>query len=174
MNSMNPSSIILETKRLILRYQQTSDIEFLIDLWSDPEVTRYMGGPRDRDWLCTVLKETAQDPYSEKYDLWPVIEKKTGKIVGDCGLLEKEVEGRTEIELIYVLASEAWDRGYATEMGNALRAYAFEELDLDRLIALIDPENIASERVAVKIGMWLEKEVIRPGGLVRKVYTITR
>jgi RimJ/RimL family protein N-acetyltransferase len=168
------SPIILETERLILRYQHREDISFLVDLWTDPEVTRHMGGPRDRDWLQTVFEETAQDPSAERYDLWPVIEKKTGAGVGHCGLLEKEVEGRTEIELTYILASTAWGKGYATEIGRALREYAFEELGLDRLIALIEPENIASERIAVKVGMQFENEIVRPGGLVRKVYVIER
>jgi len=174
MDNVESSLIILETKRLILRYQQASDVVFLVDLWADPEVTRYMGGPRDRDWLRSGFEETAQDPYDERYDLWPVIEKETGQVVGHCGLLDKEVEGRTEIELIYVLASSSWGKGYATEMGQALKRYAFEEMGIGRLIALIEPENTASERVAVKIGMRVEKEVIRPGGEVRKVYAVER
>ena len=45
---MTESQIILETERLILRYQQASDVPALVDLWTDPAVTRYMGGPRDR------------------------------------------------------------------------------------------------------------------------------
>ena len=168
------SPIILETGRLILRYQQASDVDFLVDLWSDPAVTSYMGGPRDRDWLRSVFEETARDPYAERYDLWPVVAKRTGKAVGHCGLLEKEVEGRREIELTYILASSVWGKGYATEVGQALKRYAFEELGIGRLIALIEPQNVASERVAVKIGMRLEQEVIRPGGELRKLYAVSR
>lgn len=172
MSSVENSFIILETERLILRRQQATDIAPLVDLWADPEVTRYMGGPRDRDWLQSVFEETAQDPYAERYDLWPVIEKETDQVVGHCGLLDKEVEGRTEIELNYVLVPSAWGKGYATEVGLALKRYAFESMRIDRLIALIEPENAASERVAVKIGLRFEKEVVRPGGALRKVYAI--
>jgi ribosomal-protein-alanine N-acetyltransferase len=82
------------------------------------------------------------------------------------------VEGRQEIELIYVLASSASGKGYATEIARSLVRYAFEELGIGRLIALIEPENAASERVAVKTGMRFEKEVIRSGGIKRKVYAI--
>jgi ribosomal-protein-alanine N-acetyltransferase len=168
------SPIILETERLTLRYQQPSDVAPLVGLWADPDVTRYMGGPRDREWLQSALEETARDPYAERYDLWPLIEKKTGQVIGHCGLLDKEVEGRQEIELTYVLASSAWGKGYATEIGRALKTHAFEEMALDRLIALIEPENTASERVAEKVGMRLEKEVVRPGGELRKVYVVER
>jgi RimJ/RimL family protein N-acetyltransferase len=119
-----------------------------------------------------VFEETAQDPYAEQYDLWPVLEKETGQVVGNCGLLEKEVEGRAEIELNYILALSAWGKGFATEIGQALKHYAFERMGIERLIALIEPENEASERVAMKIGMRFDKEVVRPGGAIRKLYVI--
>ena len=159
---MENSSTILETKRLLLRRQQSSDIEFLTDLWANPQVTRYMGGPRDRNWLQSVFEETAQNPYAEQYDLWPVVEKATGQVVGHCGLLDKGVEGKIEIELNYILAPVAWGKGYATEIGQAIKQLAFEKMGVERLIALIDPENEPSERVALRLGMRLEKEVVRP------------
>lgn len=171
---MERSLVIVETKRLVLRYQTPSDVASLVALWSDPEVTRHLGGPRDRAWLQSVFEETAQDPHAEVYDLWPVIEKETGEVVGHSGLLEKEVEGVPEIELTYVFAPRAWGKGYATEIGQALKRYAFEERGIERLIALIEPGNPASERVAVKIGMRFEREVVRPGGAVRKIYAVSR
>ena len=172
MSMVERSPIILETERLLLRRQQVSDITPLVDLWTDPEVTRYMGSPRDRDWIQSEFEETAQSPYAEHFDLWPVIEKETVHLVGHCGLLEKEVEGRPEIELVYVLVSSVWGKGYATEMAQAIKRFAFEAMDVKRLIALIEPENEASERVAIKVGMHLEKEVIRSGGAQRRVYVV--
>lgn len=169
---MKGSTIILKTKRLILRHQQASDITALANLWADPETTRHMGGPRDRDWLLSEFEETGRDPYAERYDLWPVVERWSGQVVGHCGLLEKEVEGKSEIELVYVLTPSVWGKGYATEMAQAIKRFAFEAMDVKRLIALIEPENEASERVAIKAGMHLEKEVIRPGGAQRRVYVV--
>ncbi|MEJ2552051.1 MAG: GNAT family N-acetyltransferase, partial [Anaerolineales bacterium] len=96
----------------------------------------------------------------------------SGQLVGNCGLLEKEVGGEAEIELVYVFAASAWGKGYATEIGMALIRHAFETLGLERLIALIEPENAASERVAQKVGMRFDREVRRPGGAIRKVYVI--
>ncbi len=169
---MEDPSTILETKRLLLRRQRASDIAFLTDLWADPQVTRYLGGPRDRDWLRSAFEETAQNPYAERYDLWPVVEKETGQVVGHCGLLEKEVDGRTEIELTYVLSPSVWGKGYATEIGQAVKQLAFEKMGVKRLIALIEPQNEPSERAAIRLGMWLEKEIARPGGALRRVYVI--
>jgi [ribosomal protein S5]-alanine N-acetyltransferase len=172
MRSEKVPAIILETGRLILRRQQAADISFLTELWSDPVVTRYLGGPRDRDWLQTVFEETAADPFAEQYDLWPVVEVETGQVVGHCGLLDKEVEGKTEIELTYILSPAVWGKGYATEIGQAIKQYAFEIMGLERLIALIEPDNQQSEKVAVKLGMSFEKELIRPGGAIRKIYSV--
>ena len=59
-------------------------------------------------------------------------------------------------------------------MGSALKRYAFNELQLTKLIALINPENAASERVAVRVGMHFEKELIRSEGHIRKFYIVSR
>lgn len=165
-------SFILETERLILRRQQAADVTFLTNLWADPEVTRYMGGPRERRWLQSVFEGTAANPFAERYDLWPVVEKETGQVVGHCGLVDKDVDGTTEIELTYILSPSVWGKGYATEIGQAIMQLAFEKMGVERLIALIEPGNQASERVAVKVGMHLEKEIVRPGGGLRRVYVV--
>ena len=163
---------ILETGRLILRRQRATDVEALVDLWSDAGVTRYLGGPREQDWLRTELEAIAREPDKERFDLWSVIEKESNQLVGDCGLLEKEIDGKPEIELNYIFAVSAWGKGYATEIGKALIEYAFHELGIERLIALIDPDNTASEHVARKVGLHFDREVERPGGALRKMYVI--
>ena len=162
----------LETKRLLLRAIQAEDIHPLVQLWTDPEVTRYMGGPREQAYLEKVFAEDLNNPTPDIYDLWPVIEKASSQVVGHCGLLDKEIEGQPEIELTYVMAKSAWGKGYATEMALALKQYAQEQMGLDRIVALIDPDNAASERVALKVGLRFEREVTRPGGKVMKLYAV--
>lgn len=165
--------IHLGTERLRLRPIRTEDISDLVDLWTDPAVTQFMGGPRNASELEADFEQDAVNPSKHRYDLWPVEEKSTGKIVGYCGLLDKEIDGKTEIELIYVFAKSAWGKGYATEISCALRDHAFEHLGLNRLVSLIDPGNVASARVAVKAGMHLEQELIRPGGMVKQLYAVS-
>ena len=163
---------ILQTRRLILTRLQSAHVPALVDLWTDPEVTRFMGGPREPASLRENLEETARDPWKDKYDLWVLVEKASGAVIGHCGLLDKEVEGAAEIELVYVLAATSWGKGYAAEIAAALKEYAFQTLGLKRLISLIEPGNKRSERVALKTGMRLEREVIRPGGAVRLLYAV--
>jgi ribosomal-protein-alanine N-acetyltransferase len=163
---------ILETERLFLRYMHSEDIPALVNLWTDVDVTRYLGGPRDVETLKKDLSETADNLLAEQFILWPLIEKASGQVIGQSGLLEKEVDGLTEYEMVYVLAKSAWGKGYATEIGRALCSYAYHVRNLNRLIALVEPENRASERVAKKIGMHLEKEIAQPGGEMRRVYAM--
>ena len=99
-----------------------------------------------------------------------MVEKSSVKVIGHCGLLNKDVEGKIKIELVYILEKCVWGKGFATEIGMALQEYAIGILELPRLIALFEPKNIASERVAIKVGIQLEKEVVRSYGKVRILY----
>ena len=162
--------MLIETERLVIRDLSASDVEALARMWCDPEVTRFLGGSRDSAEVRRILEEDAGSATPPDVDLWPVLEKGSGQVVGHCGLLEKEVDGSAEVELVYVLARAAWGRGYATEAAAAIRGYAQEHLGLQRLIALIAPENRASERVALKVCMRLERETLRPGGKLMRVY----
>jgi len=162
----------LETPRLLLRPLQASDVAVLVAIWADPDVTRYMGGPRDGEKVRQTLEDELRTYSTDRLGFCPVVEKASGRIIGDCGLTKKDVDGRDEIELVYVFAADSWGKGYATEAASALRDYALGRLKVPRLIALIDPENVASARVAEKVGMQFEKEVLRPGGALRHVYAM--
>jgi RimJ/RimL family protein N-acetyltransferase len=154
----------IETDRLIIKSNQEVDLEPLAVLWADPEVTHYMGGPRNYDEILKILKEDAEVSPQPVFDLWPVIEKETGKIIGTGGILEKDIDGRNQYEVIYVLARSAWGKGFATELASSLKDYAFNQLGLKRITALIDPDNVKSEMVATKIGLGYEKDTVRPNG----------
>lgn len=162
----------IETERLLLRPVKRSDAHRLARIWSDPNVTRYMGGPRDFKEVCQMFEADANSSSQTDFDLWPVVEKTSGQVVGHCGLIDKEVDGQNEFELIYVFDTWVWGKGYAAEAASAVKSYAFEQLGLKRIIALIDPDNIASERVASKVGMHLEKDTRRPSGKVLRVYAL--
>ncbi len=164
--------ILLETDRLFLRYLLPEDIPTLVSLWTDPDVTRFLGGPRDVEDLMKELQAKAGNPLAENYALWTLVERNTGRVIGQSGLLKKDVEHGTEYELIYVLFKHSWGKGYATEIAHGLINYACHVRNLNRVISLIEPENKASEKVAKKLGMKMEKEITRPGGGLRRVYAM--
>jgi RimJ/RimL family protein N-acetyltransferase len=160
----------LETDRLLLRALRPEDIEPEVALWSDSQVMRFMGGSRNDDRVRTMLQEELAEPPLGPFGQWPVVEKASSEFVGDCGLIAKEIEGRDEVELVYVLASSAWGSGYATEIGAALLRFAEEDLHLKRVVSLIDVDNVASKRVSEKLGMHREAMVKRPDGVERELW----
>ena len=72
-------------------------------------------------------------------------------------MLPCTIDGRGEVEVAYLLAKGMWGRGLGTEAAQGVLDYGFETLKLSRLICLVDEENLASIRVAQKIGMEFEK-----------------
>jgi len=76
-----------------------------------------------------------------------------------------EWDGSPEVEIAYDLNREFWGQGYATEAAAAVRDFAFGELGLQRIVSYIVPENIASRRVAEKIGLSEEKQFMKDGRL---------
>lgn len=162
--------IVLETERLYLRTTETDILEAMVALWSDPEVTRSIGGPRDPQ---KVREGGAEDiGVDEPFMLWPLVLKLTQQPIGHCGLLQKQIDGVPELELIYILAAGHWGHGYAREIGTALIDHARKTLRLKRLVALIAPENVASIRTANTLGFTFEREVARDDGSIKHLYAI--
>lgn len=161
--------IFVTGDRLRLRHPRPGDAETVAAMFSDPEVMRYLGGPRDPEEVAEeVRRDAAAEP--NPTDLWPLELIDGGGVVGYCGLVPKEVDGVTEYEVIYVLARRAWGRGYATETAAAIIDYAFSERGLDRVISMIHPENEASVRVAQRVGMTFDRTTMRPSGKLLQVY----
>ena len=83
-----------------------------------------------------------------------------GAFLGYCGIRPQIVDGATETEIGWHVDKSRWNQGLATEAAGACVDLAFHRFDLSRLVALIDGANVASVRVAEKIGMRSEKESV--------------
>ena len=153
--------IILETNRLILRHLVMDDLDDLFALYCDPEIRQYF--PEGILNLAETKEELEWHmhghPKYPELGLWATIHKETGKFIGRCGLLPWEIDDRLEVEIAYLLDKSFWHQGLATEAAQGILKYGFEKLNLSRLICLIDPENVSSQRVAERIGMTLERKV---------------
>ena len=114
------------------------------------------------------------DSYQQHgFGLWIASLKSTNQFAGQCGLVLQEVEGRQEVEIGYLFLRPRWGQGLATEAAQACRDHGFARLGFTRLISLIDPANVASRRVAEKVGMTLEKDISKWGKKLC-VYAITQ
>jgi len=151
---------IVETERLELRPLTMNDLDALALIYRDSEVRKYFPEGtltyeqtrEELEWIIDVY-------YAQHgFGLWATTHKQTNEFIGRCGLLPWTIDGRSEVEVAYLLARAYWGRGLGTEAARAILAYGFEDLHLSRLICLIDPGNEASINVALKIGMRLERE----------------
>lgn len=156
----------LATARLKLRANQRNDADALARLWSDPDVTRFSGGPKNYETVRALVEGGAAGAGEHR---WTVVDATSGEVYGECGLIHKVVESRPETELIYYLFPNAWGRGVATEAAACVLQFAEKALGLQRLIALVDPQNEASRRVAVKLG-FRSQGVIRRGNAEKELF----
>lgn len=149
-------SIIFETKRLIAKAPTASDFENLYLLQSDSEIMRYIGkgDKRTREEVKESLEEIIH--YYEKYgfSFFSIFEKDTGQFVGQGGLFHLGFDiTQPDIEIGYRLHKHLWNKGYATELARGLIKWGFEHLLVEKLVAVINPENDRSRVVLKKIGM---------------------
>ncbi|MBK9239987.1 MAG: GNAT family N-acetyltransferase [Acidobacteria bacterium] len=150
---MLPDDCWLVTERLALRRMTHDDLDWLATLYSDEEVTRYLGGLKTRDQVEDMLRTRVIEYYDTHPGLgmWMTVERASGQGVGFH--LINNIQGETIIQIGYGLAKSAWGRGYATEMASALMRYAFEDLKLPRIAGMASLPNVASQRVLEKIGL---------------------
>jgi RimJ/RimL family protein N-acetyltransferase len=152
---MEMNEVILETERLRLRWLREDDFDEYAKMGRDPEVMRFLGGTLTTE--IEVWRQMASIMghwYFRGYGIWAVEEKSTGKLVGRIGCLYPI--GWPAFELGWTLSRESWGKGYATEGARRALAYAFNELDRDHVISLIAPDNVASIRVAERLGEKVE------------------
>ena len=155
--------VLLETERMVLRPLETADIENLLGIFSDREAMRYYPRTKDRREAEGWVRWNRESYRRNGYGLWAAILKDSGEFAGQCGLVGQEVEGKNEVEIGYMFLKKLWERGLATEAARACRDHGFDVLGYGRLVSLIDPENLASRRVAEKVGITLEKRTHKWG-----------
>jgi [ribosomal protein S5]-alanine N-acetyltransferase len=155
----------LTTERLVLRHFHISDLEQIHQLvFRDAEVMHFGNGPQTRDWTQQWIEKNLERYKVHGYGPYAVIEKNTAQLIGYCGLFFfPDIDGQSEVEIGYRLGRSKWGHGYATEAALAVRDYALHDLNLQRLVALIDPGNSASIHIVQKLGMQHEKDVMLEG-----------
>ncbi|MGE6256950.1 GNAT family N-acetyltransferase [Heyndrickxia sporothermodurans] len=154
------------SERLLLRPYNDNDLDFLESLLANPNIVRYIGNGQTRDeegvkkfldWIYYTYSLNAN------YGLKLILEKGSNKRIGHAGLVPQIINGKEEIEIGYWISQEYWGRGFATEAARGLKNYGKNKLQIGKMIALIQKDNSASQKVAKKIGMRLEKEIILDG-----------
>jgi RimJ/RimL family protein N-acetyltransferase len=163
----------IETERLILRPFREEDAAPFFELSQDADVVRYVGDrrlPSLQDcWRAIAgwLGHWAMRGYGQ----WAIEERGSGLLIGRAGIINPAEWPGPEVG--YLLGKAWWGHGYATEAARAAMDWGFEVVGFDELISLIDPANVASIGVAMRLGETRRGEVDLLGHLV-EVYGISR
>ena len=149
---------MVETERMLVRRLAYNDLEYLIDIFSDPVATRYYGAGRP-----LTYEETAQ--LLDQYVKWQegfvsapglVLLKSSMEVIGFGGV-GYYPGGNNTADLFFIFKEHFWGRGLATELAKGAITHAFTQAQVMEIFATTRPANIASIRVLEKCGMILQK-----------------
>lgn len=147
----------LFTQRLHLRKMIVADSPDLFKIWSDPDVTKFMNiscftNESQAKEMIEILDELSQTNKAIRYSM---IDLKSNEIVGTCGFNSIDFEN-ARAEIGYDIAKIHWGMGYAPEGIRALIKHAFEDLQLNRIEAKVEPANLNSIKVLKKLNFTFE------------------
>lgn len=174
---------VFETERLRARRWTAEDVDAAWVLYSDPMVTRYIGGIT---WADRAQAVAGIQRYIDRYEEWgdglggfPLIRRTDGALVGAALVrwlpgLDRTV-ATEDLEIGWHLAQRYWGNGYATEAGRAILAWGFERFGVDVVHAITDPDNTPSQLVCRRLGMaHLGRSTEYYGGVEVEKFAITR
>ncbi len=153
----------------MLRLPEPGDVDDIVDFVGDEEVMRWIGGEAG-DRPAAVEHVERWIARWEANGVGQFVVLLNSRAIGRVGLLVWDARtwqtssyaaagGHAETELGWALTSRHWGHGYATEAARAVRSWTYAERRVERLISLIDPENVRSSRVAEKLGATPEEQV---------------
>lgn len=150
-------SVVLETRRLVLRQFTESDLDDLVELDADPQVMQFINGgrPTPRVWLETQLLPMYLGQYAagDRYGRWAAVAKSTADFLGVFHFRPAVDRPPDEPELGFRLRRSAWGQGLASEGSRALIDKGFGEFGAQRVVAQTMVVNVASRRVIEKVGL---------------------
>jgi RimJ/RimL family protein N-acetyltransferase len=149
----------LETGRLILRPPRACDLDPWTAMMLDEEAARFIGGVTPRPLCWRQLMTLIGAWHAHGFAMFSVIEKSSGRWVGRLGPWQPDGWPGTEIG--WAIVRDCWGRGYAVEGAEATTDWAFDVLGWSDIIHSIAPDNVASQRVAQKLG----SRLLGPGKL---------
>ena len=165
----------MNSPRISLRPFEVSDLDDMYAVLSHPDVMRFsLSGPKTKTETEDFIRRCRAQSDEFGYGLLAVVYQEENRVIGYCGLFRQEIDGLVELEIGYRLHPRYWGRGMATEAAGIIRDWAFANLDREKLISIIEPENAASIAVAKKIGMNFEREFLFKGLRSAHIYSVRK
>jgi ribosomal-protein-alanine N-acetyltransferase len=162
------------TSRLICRRPETADADGYVRFYCDPRTPEELwpADLRTPDHARATLDEFIEHWGRWGFGVWTVV-LPGDDIIGHAGVQHTTIGGRAEVELLWFVHPDHWNRGYATEVARAAVRVAFDVLELDDVVSFTVEDNAASRAVMTKLGMTYEAD-IEHVGLPHVLYRLTR
>jgi [ribosomal protein S5]-alanine N-acetyltransferase len=153
----------LSSKRLQTRFLNFSDSILWTTFFEDEESVRFLNlsslGLNSNKAVAEHMVEKQLQRYKEnRFGLQAILNKETHELIGLCGLLKQEVDGKEEIEVGYHLFKQHRGQGFASEASQLFIDFAFRHQLSDTIISIIDTGNIKSQRVAERNGLKIDRK----------------
>jgi RimJ/RimL family protein N-acetyltransferase len=144
----------LETERLLIKKYTPKEKADLIALFTDEKVMRHVNtGVMSVGNVEKLWKKLMEDFYPNGKDtIFAVFAKDDKRYIGHAAIRPRPTK-TTDWEISYMLKTEEWGKGFATEIAQRLIKFGFDDLNLPLIVATIDDDNLDSIKVAEKAGM---------------------
>ncbi len=165
--ALNSINLSFNSVRLQFSPLSDDDLQLGLELWTDPEITKFVGGPRTIEELTQDHHKYIRRCAGGAIGVWTLTPLGSDDQIGTCILLPMPIEEDdtdwdlvvgdglpdAPIEVGYILKKSAWGKGYATEACTRMIDFGFENTELEEIVASIDRNNMASGNVLIKSGL---------------------
>jgi ribosomal-protein-alanine N-acetyltransferase len=144
----------IETSRLVIRkWELPRDLDDAVAIYGNPVTMRFIPcGALDREQTQRLVRRMMETDERQGFGIWPVVHKNDHRVIGECGI--SQIPGwEPDVEIAWIFNGAYHGQGLATEAAGAVMDFAFSELQIARLYALIDRFNTRSIAVANRLGM---------------------
>jgi ribosomal-protein-alanine N-acetyltransferase len=148
---MDAQNYFLKSARLGFRCWTREDLALAQQLWGDPEVTRYFGGPFPEQVVLQKLEQEISRMSAHGFEYWPIHMLSDNEFAGCCGIRPYRLEDGVH-ELGFHLRPKYWGQGLAREAAQTVIDFAFETIQANGLAAGHHPENVNSKKVLERLG----------------------
>ncbi len=149
---------MLETDRLVLRLISTDDAEFFLRLLNEPSFLRFIGDKKVRslpDARDYILNGPIQSYRRFGFGLYLVELRNTSVPIGICGLLKRDT--LDDVDIGFAFLPEFWAQGYGFESARAIMNHGRDQMGLQRILAITNPDNVGSIALLEKLGLKYER-----------------
>ena len=161
----------MKSERIGFSRWSEADQDRIWEVFGDPELTKFVGGPFTREQVRAALAAQIAAQTARGIQYWPLFLVSTGEFMGCCGL--KPRQQPEYFELGCYLKKSFQHKGYAAEAARAVIAYGFDTLKARALFVGHHPENQPSRTLAGKLGFtYVRDELYPPTGLKHPLYRL--